>query len=196
MKGEANLAPLVSVGMGQHSGRTHIMEMSSQETVFSTTAQRRFVILDNLHIALGRTPLSPLRKQMTWRLYTNGPPQVLDNKGKVAIAAPLSVSENASVRVCTLTMITRRMFWKSFLKPSVELQNRAKFPSRSCWTKHRDTANQNLKHTNPGANWAGTVNNLSGSKRKQQTLDKNQLNRVTKEISGRGPRGKRPSMTH
>lgn len=39
--------------------------------------------------------------------------------------------------VSLLTMMTSRIFWKSFLKPSVELQNRAKFPSRSCRMRQR-----------------------------------------------------------
>lgn len=39
--------------------------------------------------------------------------------------------------VSLLTMMTSRIFWKSFLKPSVALQNRAKFPSRSCRMRQR-----------------------------------------------------------
>lgn len=49
MKGEANLAPVLSVGMGQHLGRG-----VRQDTLFSTKVQRSFVIVDDLHVHLGR----------------------------------------------------------------------------------------------------------------------------------------------
>lgn len=57
---------------------------------------------------------------------------------------------NSCVGACvcvSLTMITSRIFWKSFLKPRVELQKRAKFPSRSCRAKYKSTLSHVLEGT-------------------------------------------------
>lgn len=64
--------------------------------------------------------------------------------------------------VSLLTMMTSRIFWKSFLKPSVALQNRAKFPSRSCRMRQRghsvyclNTQTRTHMHMGPRKLWLG-----------------------------------------
>lgn len=67
-----------------------------------------------------------------------------------------------SSSVSLLTMMASRIFWKSFLKPSVELQNRAKFPSRSCRMRQRghsvyclNTQTHAHMHMGPRKLWLG-----------------------------------------
>lgn len=91
--------------------------------------------------------------------------------------------------VSLLTMMTSRIFWKSFLKPSVALQNRAKFPSRSCRMRQRghsvyclNTQTRTHMHMGPRKLWLGaqtceTLNRLKlvTEKRKHGKLSCTQI---------------------
>lgn len=135
IKGEARMAPSLSVGMGWHLGSGQ-----SGHTSWKRAARQwGFVTENNLCVRPRDKVLSLLIPQQMGRPRFQVMRQTQPLLWKQSCY--LYVSENATC-VCVsivLTMMTRRIFWKLFLKPSVELQKRAKLPSRSCGTKHTDT---------------------------------------------------------
>lgn len=77
MKGEVNVAPLLSVGMGWHSGRpvggdTH-HGRSHPGALFSNGVQSGLVIEDNLCVRLGREGLCLHSEAVTYSTQMGGP---------------------------------------------------------------------------------------------------------------------------
>lgn len=116
------------MAFGQSDGVDTRDGVDGRETPLSNQAETRLVSEDKFMCTLWRGRLLSGAKGSTYSTQT-GLTRVVIAMGT---ACPARWFENAT-RV--LTMMTSRTFWKSFLRPSVALQNRAKFPSRSCRTK-------------------------------------------------------------
>jgi len=177
------VAPLLSVGMAWPSGRavrvnTH--HGSSQAgALVCTQLQSRPCYWNNLCVRLGRESFCLHFRANGFNLFhTKELLRLSYAEGKCFTALgtvlPLAFAWYRHLRAfvwadeCALTMMTSRIFWKSFLKPSVELQNRAKFPSRSCREKHRSSSQSHFKnpqHTAEASCAACQVN--TGQERKR-----------------------------
>lgn len=156
MKAEVTVASLRSVGTGWHSGRAVTHHWNSHAGAFlSDRVQSGFcnwrpftregfcLRADaNGSFCSTQTGCSGFHLPGVARVISMGTVYLA-----VCVYVFVTINHLPVTSVSLLTMMTSRIFWKSFLKPSVALQNRAKFPSRSCRMRERSLSVL-LEHTN------------------------------------------------